>query len=389
MNVYMDHAATTPLDSRVVEAMEPFYSIKYGNPSSLHTAGQEAREAVEEARSKVAKLLNADSGNIIFTSGGTEANNLALKGIAFANRKKGRHIITSKIEHHAILEPCEWLEKQGYEVTYLPVDEYGRVSSGNLESALREDTILVSIMHANNEIGTIEPIEKLGGIAREQGVLFHTDAVQSYGKIPVDVQAMNVDLLSMSAHKLYGPKGVGALYVRKGVRMQPLFHGGGHEFRKRSGTENVPGIIGFGRATEIAGAEMTQETEKLSSLRDRFIKGALKIENSRLNGHPTKRLPNNANCIFLFIEGESLILELDFHGISANTGSACSSKSLEPSHVLSAIGLKPEETHGSLRLTLGKQNTKEEVDYVLEVLPKVIDRLRAISPFKTDFLMEG
>ncbi|MDP6613192.1 MAG: cysteine desulfurase family protein, partial [Candidatus Hydrothermarchaeota archaeon] len=278
MNVYMDHAATTPLDSRVVEAMEPFYSIKYGNPSSLHTAGQEAREAVEEARSKVAKLLNADSGNIIFTSGGTEANNLALKGIAFANRKKGRHIITSKIEHHAILEPCEWLEKQGYEVTYLPVDEYGRVSSGNLESALREDTILVSIMHANNEIGTIEPIEKLGGIAREQGVLFHTDAVQSYGKIPVDVQAMNVDLLSMSAHKLYGPKGVGALYVRKGVRMQPLFHGGGHEFRKRSGTENVPGIIGFGRATEIAGAEMTQETEKLSSLRDRFIKGALKIE---------------------------------------------------------------------------------------------------------------
>jgi cysteine desulfurase len=388
MKVYMDHAATTPMDPRVAEAMEPFYSSKYGNPSSLYTAGQEAREAVEEARSKVAKLINAGSGNIIFTSGGTEANNLALKGVAFANRKKGRHIITSKIEHHAILEPCEWLEKQGYEVTYLPVDEYGLVSPESLENALREDTILVSIMHANNEIGTIEPIEDLGKIAREHGIFFHTDAVQSCGKIPVDVQAMNVDLLSMSAHKLYGPKGVGALYMRKGVRMQPLLHGGGHEFRKRSGTENVPGIVGFGRAAEIAGAEMAQEAKRLTSLRDRLIRGALEIENSRLNGHPTKRLPNNANIIFLFVEGESLILELDFHGIAANTGSACSSKSLEPSHVLSAIGLKPEETHGSLRFTLGKQNTKEEVDYVLEVLPKVIERLRSISPFKTDFVIE-
>lgn len=385
MKVYMDHAATTPLDSRVAEAMEPYYSGKYGNPSSLYSAGQEAKEALEEARSKVAALINANSESIVFTSGGTESNNLALKGVASANRKKGRHIITSKIEHHAILEPCEWLEKQGYEVTYLPVDEYGLVNPGSLENAVRKDTILISIMHANNEIGTIEPIKELGKIAREHEVFFHTDAVQSVGKIPVDVEEMKVDLLSMSAHKLYGPKGVGALYLRKGVRIEPLLHGGGHEFRKRSGTENVPGIIGFGRAVEIAGAEMAGEAKKLTRLRDRLIKGALEIEKARLNGHPTNRLPNNANIIFLFVEGESLILELDYYGISANTGSACSSKSLEPSHVLSAIGLKAEETHGSLRFTLGRQNTDEEVDYVLEVLPKVIERLRAISPFKADF----
>lgn len=388
MKVYMDHAATTPVDPRVVEAMEPYYSSKYGNPSSLYSAGQEAREAVEEARSRVAKLLNAGSENIIFTSGGTEADNLALKGVAYANRKRGRHIITSKIEHHAVLEPCEWLEKQGFQVTYLPVDEYGIVSPESLENAIRDDTILVSIMHANNEIGTIEPIQELGRIAREHGAYFHTDAVQSYGKIPIDVHAMNIDLLSMSAHKLYGPKGVGALYVRNGVRMEPLLHGGGHEFRKRSGTENVPGIVGFGKAAEIASKEMPSEARRLVKLRDRLIKGALEIENSRLNGHPEKRLPNNANFVFLFVEGESLVLELDFHGISANTGSACSSKTLEPSHVLSAIGLKPEETHGSLRLTLGRQNTPEEVDYVLEVLPRVVERLRAISPFKTSFVME-
>lgn len=388
MKVYMDHAATTPVDPRVVDAMEPYFSEKYGNPSSLYTVGQEAREAVEEAREKVAKLLNGATGSVIFTSGGTESNNLALKGVAFANRKKGRHIITTKIEHHAILEPCEWLAKQGFDVTYLPVDKYGLVSPGSLEDALRKDTILVSIMHANNEIGTIEPIKELAGIVKDHGAYFHTDAVQTYGKIPVDVQEMNVDLLSISSHKIYGPKGVGALYVRRGVRIDPLLHGGGHEFRKRSGTENVPGIVGLGKAAEIAGKEMDREAKKLTKLRDRLIKGALAIENSRLNGHPTKRLPNNANLVFFFVEGESLILELDFYGISANTGSACSSKTLEPSHVLSAIGLKPEETHGSLRLTLGRQNTKEEVDYVLEVLPKVVGRLRQISPFKTDFVME-
>jgi cysteine desulfurase len=388
MKVYMDHAATTPVDPRVVEAMEPFFSEKYGNPSSLYTLGQEAREAVEEARSRVAKLLNGNRESVIFTSGGTESNNLALKGVAIANRKKGRHIITTKIEHHAVLEPCEWLAKQGFEVTYLPVDKYGLVTPSSLEQALRKDTILVSIMHANNEIGTIEPIAELGEIVKEHGAYFHTDAVQTYGKIPVDVQELNVDLLSLSSHKIYGPKGVGALYVRKGVRLDPLLHGGGHEFRKRSGTENVPGIVGLGKAAEIAGKEMKAEARKLIRLRDRLIKGALAIENSRLNGHPHKRLPNNANFVFLFVEGESLILELDFYGIAANTGSACSSKTLEPSHVLSAIGLKPEETHGSLRLTLGRQNTGEEVDYVLEVLPKVVDRLRQISPFKTDFVME-
>ncbi len=388
MRVYMDHAATTPVEPRVVEAMEPFFSEKYGNPSSLYTLGQEAREAVEEARSRVAKLLNGRRESVIFTSGGTESNNLALKGVAFANKRKGRHIITTKIEHHAVLEPCGWLAKQGFEVTYLPVDEYGLVSPEGLEEALREDTILVSIMHANNEIGTIEPIAELAEIVKEHGAYFHTDAVQTYGKIPVDVQELNVDLLSLSSHKIYGPKGVGALYVRRGVRLDPLIHGGGHEFRKRSGTENVPGIVGLGKAAEIAGKEMKAEARKLTRLRDRLIKGALSIENSRLNGHPTKRLPNNANFVFLFVEGESLILELDFYGIAANTGSACSSKTLEPSHVLSAIGLKPEETHGSLRLTLGRQNTRDEVDYVLEVLPKVVDRLRQISPFKTDFVME-
>jgi cysteine desulfurase len=388
MRVYMDHAATTPVDPRVVEAMEPFYTLKYGNPSSLYTAGQEAREAVEKARSKVAELLSSESKNIIFTSGGTESNNLALKGVALANRKKGKHIITTKIEHHAVLEPCEWLARHGFDVTYLPVDKHGVVDPGSLEKALRKETILVSIMHANNEIGTIEPISELAELVKDHDAYFHTDAVQSFGKIPVDVKKMKVDLLSMSSHKIYGPKGVGALFVRRGVRMEPLFHGGGHEFRKRSGTENVPGIVGFGKASEIAGKEMRKEAQKLTKLRDRLIKGALAIENSRLNGHPKQRLPNNANIVFLFVEGESLILELDFHGISANTGSACSSKTLEPSHVLSAIGLKPEETHGSLRLTLGRQNTREEVDYVLEVLPQVIERLRQISPFKTDFVME-
>ncbi len=390
MNVYMDHAGTTPLDPRVAKEMEPYSLTKYGNPSSLYTMGMEAREGIDEARSQISKFLNVKNtyDKIVFTSGGTESNNLALKGVAYAYRKKGKHIITSKIEHHAILEPCEWLEKEGFQVTYLPVDKYGMVNPQELESAIRKDTILVSIMHANNEIGTIEPIEELTKVAHDHGALFHTDAVQTYGKIPVDVEAMQVDILSMSAHKIYGPRGVGALYIRKGVRMQPLFHGGGHEFRKRSGTENTPGIVGFGMATKIAKSEMSHDKKKQSKLRDKLIKGSLLIDNSRLNGHPKKRLPNNVNCIYLYVEGESLILELDFHGISANTGSACSSKSLEPSHVLGALGLKPEESHGSIRFTLGRQNTKEEVNYVLEVLPKVIERFRSISPFKEDFILQ-
>lgn len=381
----MDHAATTPVDPRVMEAMKPFFSEKYGNPSSLYSFAQEAKKAMEEAREKIADLINSSSSEVIFTSGGTESDNLAIKGVAFANKKKGKHIITSSIEHHAVLHPCEWLEKMGFEVTYLPVDNKGFVSVDKLEEEIRNDTILISIMHANNEIGTIEPIEEIGKIAKERGIYFHTDAVQTVGKIPVDVEKMNVDLLTISGHKMYGPKGVGALYVRKGTKITPLIHGGGHERNLRSGTENVSGIVGFGKAAELAAREMDKEAKRLVKLRDRLIEGALKIENSWLNGPRKRRLPNNVNIGFKFIEGESLILELDFSGIYANTGSACSSKSLKPSHVLTAIGLRPEETHGSLRFTLGKQNSDEDVDYVLEVLPNVVERLRRISPFKKDF----
>jgi cysteine desulfurase len=383
--IYMDHAATTPVDQRVIEAMRPYLDQKYGNPSSLYRFAHEAKEAMESSRSKIARLINADPSEIIFTSGGTESDNLAIKGIAFIHKEKGKHIITSAIEHHAVLNPCKWLEKQGFKVTYLPVDEHGLVSIGELERAIKKDTILISIMHANNEIGTIEPIEKIGEIAREKGILFHTDAVQSVGKIPVDVEKMDIDLLSISSHKMYGPKGIGALFIRKGIKIEALAHGGGHEKNIRSGTENVSGIVGFGKAAEICKKEMKGEAKKLTKLRDRLIEGALKIEFSRLNGHRKKRLPNNVNLVFKFIEGESLILELDFNGICASTGSACSSKSLEPSHVLTAIGLKPEEVHGSLRLTLGRQNTSKDVDHVLRVLPKAVDKLRKISPFKRDF----
>ncbi len=381
--IYLDHAATTPTDQRVVDAMAPYYNEKYGNPSSLYSGAQEAKTAMEEARASVAALINARPEEIVFTSGGTEADNLALKGVAFS-KKKG-HIITSAIEHHAILHPCAWLEKQGFAVTYLPVDKDGIVDAGSVEGAIQKDTILISIMHANNEIGTIQPVPEIGEIAAKHGIYFHTDAVQTVGKIPVDVEAMKIGMLSISAHKLYGPKGVGALYVRKGVKLEPLLHGGGHERKKRSGTENVPGIVGLGKACEIGKDEMDAEAARLTKLRDCLIKETLKIENSWLNGHPTKRLPGNANFGFKFIEGESIILELDFSGISANTGSACSTKSLKPSHVLTAIGLATEYTHGSLRITLGRQNTEEEIDHVIETLPKVIGRLRKMSPFKKDF----
>ena len=387
--IYMDHAATTPADLRVMEAMAPYFSERYGNASSLYTEGQEAKEALESARERVAGLINCRPDEVVFTSGGTESDNLALKGIAYAQKVRGRHIITTAIEHHAILHPCEWLEKQGYEVTYLPVDKYGMVKIASLEEAIRKDTILISVMHANNEIGTIEPIAEIGRIARERGITFHTDAVQTVGKIPVDVQAMHVDLLSISGHKLYGPKGVGALYVRKGIRVEPILLGGGHERGKRSGTENIPGIVGLGMACQLAKEEMGAEGERLRGLRDRLIKGVSeRIENSWLNGHPTERLPNNANFSFRFVEGESLVLELDFNGIAVNTGSACSSKSLEPSHVLTAIGLRPEDTHGSLRFTLGRANTEGDVDYVLETLPKAVGKFRAISPFKEGFPVE-
>lgn len=382
---YMDHAATTPVDKRVVAAMSPFFTKRYGNASSLHSFGQEAREAVEESRETVRNFINAGDGRIVFTSGGTESDNLALKGIAFANREKGRHIITTPIEHHCVLHSAEWLAKNGFEATYLPVDRYGLVNPADVEKAIRKDTILVSIMHANNEIGTIEPLEEIGKICSERGVYFHTDAVQTYGKIPIDVEKLHVDALAASSHKLYGPKGVGMLYVRKNVRIEPIAHGGGQEGGLRSSTENVPGIVGFGKATELAKKEMDAEAKRQVKLRDCLISGILKIEESHLNGHPERRLPNNANFWFSYIEGESLVLQLDVKGIAASTGSACSSQSLEPSHVLLAIGLKPEQAHGSLRLTLGKQNTQEHVDRVLEELPPIVRKLREISPFKKGF----
>jgi len=380
--VYLDYAATTPLDPRVFDVMKPYFLKQYGNTMSLHRFGQEAKSALEESRGILANFMNADSSEVIFTGSATESDNLAIKGIAFANKDKGKHIIVSAIEHHAVLEPAKWLERQGFEVTYLPVDRYGLVDPKQVENTIRKDTILVSVMHANNEIGTIEPIEEIGKICSEHDVLFHTDATQSFGKIPIDVKKMNIDLLTANAHKMYGPKGVGALFIRKGVRIEPLIHGGGHEFGLRSSTVDVPSIVGFGAAVKLRKKEMEAEAKMLTKLRDRLIKGTLKIEHSHLNGHPTKRLPNNTNFWFAFIEGESLVLQLDSYGIAGSTGSACSSESLEPSHVLMAIGLKHEGAHGSLRLTLGKWTTKKDIDYTLEVLPKAVERLRKISPFK-------
>jgi len=380
--VYMDYGATTPVDPRVLKAMEPYFLKYYGNSMSVHSWGVKAKEALEESRERVASLMNAKAKEVVFTSSATESDNFALKGIAFANKNKGKHIIVSSIEHHAVLEPAEWLKKQGFEVTILPVDEYGLIDLNKLENVIRNDTVLVSIIFGNNEIGVIQDIKGIGKICREKGVYFHSDATQAFGKVPIDVKRMNIDLLTINAHKVYGPKGVGGLYVRDGIEIDPLLHGGGHEFGLRSSTVNVPGIVGFGKVAEIQKKEMNLDARKQIKLRDRLIKETLKIENSHLNGHPTKRLPNNTHFWFAYIEGESLIMQLDTHGIAASTGSACSSGSLEPSHVLLALGLKHEEAHGSLRLTLGKYNTKEDVNYVLKVLPSVVERLRKISPFK-------
>lgn len=382
MKVYMDYAATTPTDPRVLRAMLPYFSKKFGNTMSLHYAGREAKDAVENAREIIANLINSKPNEVIFTSSATEANNFALKGIAFANKQKGKHIIVSSIEHACVLESAKWLKKQGFEVSYLKVDKFGLVDLNELEKLIRKDTILVSVMHANNEIGTIEPIEEIGKICREKGVLFHTDAAQSFGKIEIDVKRMNVDLLTASSHKIYGPKGVGFIFIREGVEIEALLHGGGHEFGLRSSTLNVPGIVGLGEAARIAKKEMKKEGEKLKRLRERLEKNVLKIENSHLNGHPEKRLPNISNFWFDFIEGEALVMYLDMKGIAASTGSACSSQTLEPSHVLLAIGLKPHEAQGSLRLSIGRFTTKKEVDYVIEVLPEVVEKLRKISPFK-------
>ncbi len=378
MKAYFDHAATTPMTKEVVLAMQPFFQKKFGNASSLHQWGRESREAVENAREKILRKLEVKGYKLVFTAGGTEANNLALKGIAFAHREKGRHIITSKIEHDCVLNACKWLEKQGFSVTYLNVDKFGYISPEELKKAIRKDTILVSIIHANSEIGTLQDLNALGKVCAENKVLFHTDACQSFCKVPLDLSY--VDLVTLNAHKIHGPKGVGALLLRENIKMDPLLHGGNHEFGLRSGTENVAGIAGFAQATESI---KENDLRRMSQLRDRFISGLLKIENSWLNGPKgEKRLCNNVHVSFRNVEGESLILYLDAKGIAASTGSACSSRSLKPSHVLMAIGLKPEESHGSIRLTLGKDNTEEQVDYALKVIQQSVENLRRISPFK-------
>jgi cysteine desulfurase len=379
--VYLDHAATTPTHPEVVKAMLPYHTDAFGNPSSIYSYGQEAKGVVEEARTKVAELIGVRSEEIIFTSGGTEADNYALKGVAYANEHKGNHIITTSIEHHAVMEACKFLGRRGFKITYLPVDEYGLVDPQDVKKAITDKTILISVIHASNEVGTIEPVEEIGEIAREGGVYFHTDAVQTVGHIPVNGDKLKVDLLSISAHKLYGPKGVGALYVRKGTRLFSLMHGGEQEKRRRAGTENVPAIVGLGKAVELAGQETGKEAERLAYLRDKLTKGlGEKIDRIRLNGHPTRRLPNNVNVSVDFVEGESMILNLDLEGICASTGSACSSASLEPSHVLLALGLPPEQAHGSLRFTFGRENTEADVERVLEVLPGIVAKLRAMSP---------
>jgi cysteine desulfurase len=379
--IYMDYAATTPTDRRVVEAMVPCFGEIYGNPSSLHGFGQEARAVMEGAREKIAAFLGAKPAEIVFTGGGTESDNLAIKGTAWANRKKGDHIITSAIEHHAVLETCNFLEKEGFRVTYLPVDGDGLVDPADVAKAITDRTILISIMHANNEIGTIQPIAEIGRIARGKGICFHTDAVQTFGHLPFTVDELNVDLLSASAHKLYGPKGVGLLYIRKGTRITPLVHGGDQEGGRRASTQNVPGIVGFGKAVELAAATIQEEAARLTSLRDRFIRGIFeRLDGIRLNGHPVRRLPNNINLSVESIEGEGMILSLDMMGIACSTGSACSSSSLEPSHCLLAIGLPHELSHGSLRFSLGLYTKEGDIDAVLEALPQVVGRLRAMSP---------
>ncbi len=380
-SIYLDHAATTYTKKEVLDVMLPYITQEYGNPSSVHSFGRQAKKAIDEAREKTAKVLNARFDEVFFTGGGTEADNWAIKGVALANQNKGKHIITSAIEHHAVLYTCQYLEKLGFEVTYLPVDKYGMIDPQQVEDSIRPDTILASIMFANNEIGTIQPIKEIGAITKEKGIYFHTDAVQAIGHVNIDVNDMNIDLLSLSAHKFYGPKGVGALYVRKGTKLIPLLHGGAQERNRRAGTENIPGIIGLGKAIELAYENMNENNEHLIRLRDRLIDGIMsRIDNVILNGHPTLRLPGNVNMSFEYIEGESLLLSLDIKGIAASSGSACTSGSLDPSHVLLAIGLSHEIAHGSLRMTLGDANTDEDVDYVLDVLPEIVGRLREMSP---------
>jgi len=380
--IYLDYAASAPIDPRVIKTMLPYLEKGFGNSSSLHSYGQEAKKTLEKSRKIIAKALGVKPEEIVFTASATESNNTALKGIAWANKNKGNHIIISSIEHDCILESSKWLEKQGFEITKLPVDKYGLVNPKQLEKTITKKTILVSIMHANNEIGTIEPIEEIGKICKNKKVYFHTDAAQSFAKTNIDVNKMNVDLLTASSHKLYGPKGAGLLYIRNGVKIDPLLHGGGHEKGLRSSTVNIPAISGFGKAVELCLDEMKGSAKRLTKLRDKLIKGILtKIPYSKLSGHPEKRLANNINMRFAFVEGEAILMKLDEHDIAVSTGSACSSKNLKPSHVLLACGLKPEEIHGSIRISLGRWTTEKEIDYVLKVLPKVIKDLRRISPF--------
>lgn len=379
--VYLDYAATTPMKPEVLEAMLPHFQVQYGNPSSIHQFGRESKAVVEQARENIAKTINGDAHEIFFTAGGTEADNWAIKGVASALKSKGKHIITSQIEHHAVLHTCEYLEKEGFEVTYLPVDEYGQIRLEDLKNAIRPDTILITIMFANNEIGTIQPIKEIGEIAKAHNIVFHSDAVQAYGSIQIDVKELGIDLLSLSAHKIYGPKGIGALYIKRGTKIHPLLHGGAQERKRRAGTENVPAIAGFGKAAEINLRDQAANVAHMKALRDRLEKGLMeKIPYMRLNGHPTMRLPGCLNVSIQYIEGEALLLSLDMVGIACSSGSACTSGSLDPSHVLLSIGLTHEIAHGSLRFTIGNHTTEEDIDYVIAELPPIVEKLRQMSP---------
>ncbi|NLP34017.1 MAG: cysteine desulfurase NifS [Clostridiales bacterium] len=385
--IYLDNAATTKTRPEVVEAMLPYFTEKFGNPSSIYEFASQNKKAVDEARGIIAKALGAEISEIYFTGGGTESDNWALKATADAYASKGNHIITSKIEHHAILHTCEYLEKHGYEVTYVDVNENGIIKLDQLKKAIRPTTILISIMFANNEIGTIQPIKEIGQIAKEHNILFHTDAVQAFGQLPIDVNEMGIDLLSASAHKLHGPKGIGCLYIRKGAKLRSLIHGGAQERQRRAGTENVPGIVGFGKAVEIALETMEERKEKQIQLRERLIKRVMaEVPYTRVNGDRMKRLPNNVNFSFQFIEGESLLIMLDMNNICASSGSACTSGSLDPSHVLLAIGLPHEIAHGSLRITLSDENTEEEIDYTVDKIKEIVNKLRQMSPLYEDYL---
>lgn len=379
--VYLDYSATTPMKKEVLDEMLPYFNENFGNPSSIHSFGRDSRKVVDIARDQIAKTFGAKSDEIFFTAGGTESDNWAIKGVANALKNKGNHIITTKIEHHAVLHTCEHLEAEGFEVTYLDVDKYGLINLDDLKGAIKDNTILITVMFANNEIGTVQPIKEIGAIAKEKGILFHTDAVQAYGNIKIDVDELGLDLVSISSHKIYGPKGIGALYVRKGTKIFPFIHGGAQEKRRRAGTENVVGIVGFGKAAELANEQIDEHNKQLLAMRNKLIETLMNtIPYTHLNGHPTKRLPGNVNLSFEFIEGESLLLSLDMVGIAASSGSACTSGSLDPSHVLMSIGLSHEIAHGSLRLTIGDFTTEEEIDYVIEQLPPIVERLRKMSP---------